>query len=1133
MAIDTSQTLAQLILDNHLLETGPTRELEANLRDRFPEPKALARELIQRGWLSAYQVKQIFQGRARELVLGPYVIEDRLGEGAMGQVFRARHRMLKRRVALKLVRKERLANPEAVQRFYREVQAAARLSHPNIVLAYDADHVGDTYFFAMEYVDGIDLARLVKESGPLPIDTACDYVRQAALGLQHAFERGMVHRDIKPSNLLVTRPNKKASDSDARPVVKILDMGLVRVESPIPVSGRHEGGLTQLEAILGTPDYIAPEQARDAHSADIRADLYSLGCTFYFLLTGRVPYPGNASVEKLLKHWLEEPQPASELRPDLPAEVDAILRRLMAKRPEDRFQNPAQLAAALAALGDRPREPAPQSSSEEAVALDLPTDLADAETAVAQVGQVDTRTSTPTLRRRERQSEKRLWMILNIAGGALLFFLIVVLGAVGLSQLHFGTAPSTTPDAPKENIDAALDALRAAVDDTQSDPDDLRRNDLRRKLLAFRVVNAGAPQALDALNLLGKLRSPLDRLANKDLPPSERAAWQPPELVAILGDQRLRQAGAVWGVALNNDGTLVASGGDDQVFYLRDAGTGQTKFGLRGHTQGISAVAINGDGTIGASADVGGTVILWNLEGGRERARIKDAHAGPIRAITFSSDGKTLATSGEDRAVRLWETADEKKKLDLPGHPGPIQSVAFSADGEKLACACAGSVAKIWDATKGMAIPSPPETAGQATAVTFSPDGMSLAFAVPGAGDKAPIVKLWDLVGNKERVTLPGVTGPLAWTPDGKTVLTVAGGTVLAWDVTVATPANPKNLPAAPRGQVLAFALSGDGKTFAVGDNQGEVHVWDAVTGKEQAGATERWTTGEYVAISPTHKQLVASTTDSAGKGWDTQTGHEQPIGAGAWVGPFHAAAFSPDGQLIAFGGEDGAVRLWDVPNAKEHAYLGRHNNNSAVLRAAFSPDGSKVATGSRDGMVFLWEVARPGRERPTQLRAHTDPPVPVTALAFSPDGKILASASNGKVVKLWNAIAGGKPRLFEGHTAGVTSLAWSPDSQTLAAGGEDRTIRVWDTTSQQPKEPFQLNSAPPIGLAYQPETGSLISAGQDGRVGFWKNREAKPTKEWQLPNGIQAMSLSVEGRYLALSANGSVYLFRLAEATK
>src|SRR5262249_45462293 len=148
---------------------------------------------------------------------------------------------------------------------------------------------------------------------------------------------------------------------------------------------------------LGTPDYIAPEQARDAHSADIRADLYSLGCTFYFLLTGSVPYPGSASVEKLLRHWLEEPQPASELRPDLPSEVDAILRRLMAKRPEDRFQTPAEVAAALSALGQRPDVSAPPSCSEEAVALDLPTDLADAETAIAPVGQVDTRTSTPTL----------------------------------------------------------------------------------------------------------------------------------------------------------------------------------------------------------------------------------------------------------------------------------------------------------------------------------------------------------------------------------------------------------------------------------------------------------------------------------------------------------------------------------------------------------------------------------------------------------------------------------------------------------------------------------------------------------------------------------------------------------------
>ena len=209
MVIDSPSALTQLILDNQLLEPAQTRELTRTLQTRFTEPKALARDLLKRGWLTAYQINKLFKGRVRELLLGGYIIEERLGEGGMGKVYKARHRLLNRRVALKVIRKDRLADPDSVQRFYREIQAAAQLAHPNIVLAYDADNAGDSYFFAMEYVDGIDLSRLVKETGPLPVAVACDLIQQAALGLQHAFEQGMVHRDIKPSNLLVMQASKK------------------------------------------------------------------------------------------------------------------------------------------------------------------------------------------------------------------------------------------------------------------------------------------------------------------------------------------------------------------------------------------------------------------------------------------------------------------------------------------------------------------------------------------------------------------------------------------------------------------------------------------------------------------------------------------------------------------------------------------------------------------------------------------------------------------------------------------------------------------------------------------------------------------------------------------------------------
>jgi serine/threonine-protein kinase len=208
--------------------------------------------------------------------------------------------------------------------------------HPHIVRAFDADRVGERHFLVMEYVEGIDLDRLVRKQGPLPVDRACKYIRQAAEALQYAHEHGLVHRDIKPANLLL------ATGTDS---IKISDLGLARI---IRAEGEESAEcLTQQGLVMGTIDYLAPEQARDAHAVDIRADLYSLGCTFYFMLTGRPPFAGSSPTEKLLQHQMDEPVPINQLRSDVPARLVYIIRRLMAKRPEDRFATPGEAAAAL------------------------------------------------------------------------------------------------------------------------------------------------------------------------------------------------------------------------------------------------------------------------------------------------------------------------------------------------------------------------------------------------------------------------------------------------------------------------------------------------------------------------------------------------------------------------------------------------------------------------------------------------------------------------------------------------------------------------------------------------------------------------------------------------------------------
>jgi tRNA A-37 threonylcarbamoyl transferase component Bud32 len=281
-----------------------------------------------------------------------YRVLQVLGAGGMGTVYKADHQLMDRHVALKVIRRDLITDPGAVERFQREVKAAARLTHPNIVHAYDAEQAGDMHMLVMEFVEGKSLDRVVTEEGTLPVARACVYIRQAAMGLQHAFERGMVHRDIKPQNLMRTPEG----------TIKVLDFGLARFarESALAATppGATEGlqarrasegsaPLTLTGSLMGTPDYMAPEQAANPHDADIRADIYSLGCTLYYLLSGRVPFPDANGLDKIMAHIERMPQPVTSFRGDVPGGLVGVMDRMMAKDPARRYQTPAEVVRAL------------------------------------------------------------------------------------------------------------------------------------------------------------------------------------------------------------------------------------------------------------------------------------------------------------------------------------------------------------------------------------------------------------------------------------------------------------------------------------------------------------------------------------------------------------------------------------------------------------------------------------------------------------------------------------------------------------------------------------------------------------------------------------------------------------------
>ncbi len=306
------------------------------------DARAWAHQLVQAELLTPFQARMLLRGRYRDFILhNKYKILDLLGHGGMGRVFLCEHLVMKHWVAIKTLPPDKLRDPEAVQRFFREAQAAAALRHPNIVRIYDVIPHPQRPLLVMEYLPGVTLQQLVDRHGPLAIPRAVHYITQTAWGLQHIHEAGLIHRDIKPANLLLDRLG----------IVHILDLGLACFAQPgdEPLPQQVGNQIT-----IGTIDYLAPEQAINSHTVDIRADLYSLGATFFFLLTGTPPFPSGSLAQKLLAHQTQPVPALRRFRPEVPAELERVLYKLLAKQPGSRFTSPMEIADKLQPFAARP-----------------------------------------------------------------------------------------------------------------------------------------------------------------------------------------------------------------------------------------------------------------------------------------------------------------------------------------------------------------------------------------------------------------------------------------------------------------------------------------------------------------------------------------------------------------------------------------------------------------------------------------------------------------------------------------------------------------------------------------------------------------------------------------------------------
>lgn len=1066
MAMVTTATLIDTLRQHQILEPEQLAEVTRTLQVQFPEPRDLARELMKRGWLSAYQLNLLMQGRGGELVLGSYVLQERIGEGGMGQVFKARHQKMGRLVAVKVIRKEKLSNPDAVRRFQREIRTAAQLNHVNVVMALDAAQVGDTHLFVMEYVDGTDLAGVVKQRGPLPVAEACNYVLQAAHGLHHAFERGLVHRDIKPSNLLLT---SAATPTGVQPVVKLLDLGLARAVGD--TQAQQDQSVTGEGIVLGTPQFMAPEQSRDSRSADIRADLYSLGCTLYFLLAGRPPFQGETATDTVLKHHLDAPPEVTKLRPDVPSAVAGIIRKLMAKRPEDRYQAPAELIAALEAVllkGGLAKKSGLKSVQA------MPSLVGTGGTTTMPLAGIQapvTSRLTQILKRIDRR-----WLVATIAACTLLFGLI----ALSIALLSRGKNPLFDKASPLDQLS------REAI------PQPERLPGLPQEVVAV----LGEQRAGHITSARGLARSPD---GNRVVSVGDRALriWDANSM--RLQHVFMGQGDAFTAAAFSADGKLLVAGdAGGQIWQWEVASFASKEPTISSALvkTTIRLVAFSSDGKQLHVVGQEGSYVLWNLDKQQSagQTQLQDMVFGSSLAV--SSQAKYLAVGRTDGKARLWNLQQYPPTVhaDVPVPGKHISSLEFSSDEKTLAIGCTDGVLLLWNVAESKLKNQVDEQKLNSAIgpMAFVSDEIVLCSCLTmQAGQFSGLLVLVDLKKPKGEplasIPVAAVIPCLTLNPKNQTFVFGCGdGTVQFWSVAKNKLTRNNVLQGeGHNGYVTSTVFMPDGKALVTGSKDGTVRIWDLIgpkfTQRMSIPAQKQGVTS--VAISPNGKLLA-----SAGEGlpvvqvWElsekasprrwTESGKES-TGVGV--------AFSPDGKLLASGGKNAKedlfqVRVWDLSGNNLHKVkVLAESPGNMVISVAFSPDSKRLAAGGLNHSVRWWDL---DSDRPPAVAPNLGGFV--MSVAFAPDGKNLAFSA-GKVVSTWNLdeLVPRKPPVVK-HRKQVGGVAWSQDGKTIASVGHDGQLILWDAATLKDRFTWQF-PAPLYAVAFAPDGRHLALASETG----------------------------------------------------